>query len=142
MGMPQGSPVSPILSIIYASPLLHLVKRWTDMVNMMYINNGNIFVQAPTYKALECTLRMYYTACHTWCLKARLMIEPEKTELIFFSCPRPNPALHGQRPTTIFLSNWECCMYYTVQATDHIHYLGLYFDHKLSWDKHVSIITT
>jgi hypothetical protein len=26
MGMPQGSPISPILSIIYASPLLHLMK--------------------------------------------------------------------------------------------------------------------
>jgi hypothetical protein len=26
MGMPQGSPVSPVLLIIYASPLLHLVK--------------------------------------------------------------------------------------------------------------------
>jgi hypothetical protein len=43
MGMPQSSLVSPVLSIIYASPLLHLVKQWTNVANMMYINDGNIF---------------------------------------------------------------------------------------------------
>jgi hypothetical protein len=43
MGTPQGSPVSPVLSIIYASPLLHLVKQWTNVTNMMYIDDGNIF---------------------------------------------------------------------------------------------------
>jgi hypothetical protein len=43
MGMPQGSPISPILSIIYASPLLHLVKCWTDSLFMMYVDDGNIF---------------------------------------------------------------------------------------------------
>jgi hypothetical protein len=43
MGTPQGSPVSPVLSIIYASPLLHLAKQWTDAASMMYIDDGNIF---------------------------------------------------------------------------------------------------
>jgi retron-type reverse transcriptase len=42
MGTPQGSPISPILSIIYTSPLLHLAKQWTDTSSMMYINDGNI----------------------------------------------------------------------------------------------------
>jgi hypothetical protein len=44
MGMPQGSLVSPVLSIIYASPLLHLAKQWTDVASMMYIDHGNIFM--------------------------------------------------------------------------------------------------
>jgi hypothetical protein len=43
MGTPQGSPISPILSIIYASPLLHLVKHWTNSSFMMYVDDGNIF---------------------------------------------------------------------------------------------------
>ena len=43
MGTPQGSPISPVLSIIYTSPLLHLAKRWTDAAYMMFVDDGNIF---------------------------------------------------------------------------------------------------
>jgi hypothetical protein len=48
MGTPQGSPVSPVLSIIYTSPLLHLARRWTDALYMMYIDNGSV-VMARTF---------------------------------------------------------------------------------------------
>jgi hypothetical protein len=78
--------------------------------------------------------------CHTWCLRARLTIEPDKTELIFFSHAQPNLTLHGPHLLTVFLPDWEHSTYYTVMASDHVHYLGLHFNHKLSWDKHISVI--
>jgi hypothetical protein len=142
MGTPQGSPVSPVLSIIYASPLLHLAKRWTDATLSMYIDDGNIFARAHTYQALEQKIRGFYAECHSWCLRAGLTIEPEKTEIMFFSRTRPNLALHGPRPTTIHLPDWEHNTYYVVAAADQVRYLGLHFDHKLSWDKHMSVVAT
>lgn len=56
MGTPQGSPVSPVLSIIYASPLLHLARCWMDAAFSMYVDDGNIFARAPTYCVLGSTL--------------------------------------------------------------------------------------
>jgi hypothetical protein len=78
--------------------------------------------------------------CHAWCIKAGMTIEPEKMEVIFFLCSRPYPMLQGIRPLTIYLPDWGLNMYYTVAASDHVCYLGIHLDHKLSWDKHIAII--
>jgi hypothetical protein len=43
---------------------------------------------------------------------------------------------------TVYLQNWEVNSYYTVTASDHVCYLGIHFDHKLSWDKHISVVMT
>jgi hypothetical protein len=42
----------------------------------------------------------------------------------------------------VFLPDWDFSTYYAVSAADHVRYLGLYFNHKLSWDKHVAVVTT
>ena len=48
VGMPQGSPISPILSIIYTSPLLHIMKRLEEASLSMYVDDGVIFAAADT----------------------------------------------------------------------------------------------
>jgi hypothetical protein len=89
LGTPQGSPLSPILSSIYTSPLLHLMKTWDDTTLLMYINDGDIFARAPLYQALATRLVAFYSRCHNWCRQAGLTIEPEKTEIFFFSRKAP-----------------------------------------------------
>jgi hypothetical protein len=67
LGTPQGSPLSPVLSIIYASPLLHLAKTWENATLSMYIDDSNIFAHAPMYCILARQLCTFYTSCHDWC---------------------------------------------------------------------------
>jgi hypothetical protein len=89
---------------------------------------------------LEQKLQGYYEECHMWCIKAGLTIKSKKTEIIFFSCPHPNPTMHGTCPMTIYLPDWEGNTYYTITAADSVCYLRIHFDHKLSWDKHISVV--
>lgn len=43
IGTPQGSPVSPVLSIIYTAPLLYKIRTWSNASLGMYIDDGAIF---------------------------------------------------------------------------------------------------
>jgi Reverse transcriptase (RNA-dependent DNA polymerase) len=140
LGTPQGSPISPILSIIYVSFLLHLAKPWMDAFFLIYVDDSNIFARAPTYKLLAHKLRECYSACHSWCRMVGLTIEPEKLEILFFSHRRPSPTVHGTQPERILLPDWDQSLYYVVKASDSVCYLGIHFDHKLSWDKHIMVI--
>jgi Reverse transcriptase (RNA-dependent DNA polymerase) len=141
LGTPQGSPLSPILSVIYASPLLHLAKTWESTMLSMFIDDGNILAHGPSYAILAMCLHNFYTSCHGWCMCAGLTIEPEKTEVLFFTrcCPRPN--LHRVHPDALYLPNWEHSTYILVKSADHVCYLGFHFDHKLLWDKHIAAVS-
>jgi hypothetical protein len=112
LGTPQGSPISPVLSIIYASPLLHLTKTWDCMTLSMYVDDGNIIACAPSYGILAMHLISFYTTCHDWCMQAGLTIEPEKTEVLFFTRHCPNSNIHGIHPDSLLLPDWEHNTYY------------------------------
>jgi Reverse transcriptase (RNA-dependent DNA polymerase) len=108
----------------------------------MFVDDGNIFARAPTYELLAHKLRECYSACHSWCRLAGLTIEPEKTEVLFFSRRRAAPALHGNQPDRILLPDWEQSSYYAVKASESVRYLGIHFNHKLAWDKHISVVSS
>jgi hypothetical protein len=57
---------------------------WSDASFLMYVDDGNIFTRASTYNWLALKLRTCYEACHSWCHKVGLTIEPEKMEVVFF----------------------------------------------------------
>ena len=66
VGTPQGSPVSPVLSTIYTSPLLHKMRDWTNSSLAMYIDDGAIFACGRSWKEVEKALRDSYTTCIEW----------------------------------------------------------------------------
>jgi hypothetical protein len=136
VGTPQGSPVSPVLSIIYTSPLLHKMKEWNRTSLGMYIDDGAIFACGREWNDIEKAMRDKYAECAAWLTKAGLNIEPEKTELIFFrrqgDKSAPPPHIHLPIPTR----NTQ----YQVQATNTLRYLGFHFDGRLTWTHHVDIM--
>jgi retron-type reverse transcriptase len=52
---PQGSPLSPILSALYTSPLLAITDNWTFSDLTMYIDDGAIFATSSTIRTATTT---------------------------------------------------------------------------------------
>jgi hypothetical protein len=135
-GTPQGSPVSPVLSIIYTSPLLHKMRSWIDSSLGMYIDDGVIFACGRDWESIESTMRNGYSECIEWLTRAGLNVEPDKSELLFFK-------KRGEQldpPCYIHLPNPLLNTYYRVQATNTLRYLGFYFDDRLNWKHHVDVV--
>lgn len=136
VGTPQGSPVSPVLSTIYTSSLLHKMKDWTNASLGMYIDDGAIFACGDNWEKIEATMRDEYSACLDWLTRAGLNIEPDKTELIFFRKPRERI----NSPSYIHLPLLTRGGTYRVSATNTLRYLGFFFDTRLNWSHHINVM--
>ena len=137
VGTPQGSPISPVLSIIFASPILHLARTWTNTGLSMYVDDGNLFACGSDFSEVTNRLRSAYLDCWNWLHRAGLAIEPDKTEVIFFQ----NSHARHARPANIWLADPSRALEYRVEASNTVRYLGIYFDHQLNWRDHVRIMT-
>ena len=136
VGTPQGSPISPVLSTIYTSALLHKMKEWTNSSLGMYIDDGAIFACGSSWEEIETTMRDGYTTCLDWLTRAGLNAEPAKTELIFFRKPRERV----EPPHSILLPLPSLTASYRVPAANTLRYLGFFFDIKLNWSHHVNVM--
>ena len=136
VGTPQGSPVSPVLSIIYTSPLLHKMRKWERSTLGMYIDDGAIFACGQEWKQIEDTMRKGYSECAEWLTRAGLNIEPDKTELLFFR----KRGEKSDPPPYTHLPNYASQTYYRVPTAKTICYLGFFFDSRLSWAHHVDTV--
>src|SRR6266702_2507512 len=135
VGVPQGSPVSPVLSIIYTAPLLHCMKGWNNSSLGMYVDDGILFACAEEWSDVTRLLQARYRVCEEWLRKAGLAIEPDKTEVLFFQKPRernPIPA-----PTQLILPDHANNSYYVALPVETLRYLGFFLNHKLDWEPHV-----
>jgi hypothetical protein len=136
VGTPQGSPISPVLSVIYTQAILRKAAIERRASLSMYIDDGAIFACGNTWEEVESSLTNVYTACTSWLERSGLVAEPDKTELMFFRRPRERE----DPPGHIFLPIPAQNTYYKVSATHRLRYLGFFFDHKLRWEHHVNIM--
>ena len=84
LGMPQGSPLSPILSALVTGPILCLADTWKDSDLTLYIDNGNIFASGPTYQATAAKLTKAALDVFTWLKQSGFTIDNNKCKVMFF----------------------------------------------------------
>ena len=138
VGVPQGSPLSPVLSITYTSSLLHKMRNWSNSSLGMYVDDGILFACAAEGAEVARLLRARYTVCEEWLRRSGLAIEPDKTEVLFFQKPYKRNLLLA--PLQLILPDREHSTYYVVRPSENLRYLGFFINCRLKWEPHVWIM--
>jgi hypothetical protein len=129
-GIPQGSPLSPILAIIYGSELQKLqslIKR--RIISFAYIDDGVLLTFSSTLDINVLKLQEAFGAVTGWLTENGLEVQPEKLELMHFTKGHdpssPVFRLPGQQP---------------IIAPKTIRWLGFYLDRHLHFTHHTKIM--
>ena len=129
-GTPQGSPLSPLLYILYTSDCLSRIPNHT--ISNLFADDTALWSSSPTHRGLQIRLQESVDAFSHWCYLWKFEIQGEKTKLIRFTDhPRKK-----YPPLQLFVNNTS------ITDTDSLKYLGVIFDKSLSFTKHLNALTT
>ena len=130
-GVPQGSPLSPILFLLYNAELFKICAQPKQGIHGLgFVDDLNIIAYSRT-TAINCTkLSMVHDQCLQWAAEHGIAFAPKKYELIHFTTARKIHDLGA----CITLGD-------TVKApTKEVRVLGVWLDPKLKWSAHAKVV--
>ena len=137
-GTPQGSPLSPILSALFTSPLLkHINQTWKRRGLNMYVDDGAIFGCGVSHIHSTTLVQDGFAEITKWLAHNGLKADPDKSEFISFY-PKVSESHIGGLVTDIRLR--DTFGDYGVKRSKVVCYLGVYIHHKFDWSYHVTIM--
>ena len=132
IGVPQGSTLGPLLFLIYVNDLPQYV---TNGRISMYADDTVLYFSGKSVNEVnEGMKKCLSSVCH-WYEGNRLCLNTSKSNTMLVASSRLN------------IDNRSSCLCIQVQdqdleQVDSMKYLGVYIDDQLTWDKHISELTS
>ena len=127
MGLPQGSPLSPVLFNVYTKGLADLNANGHAKV-LTLADDGLIYKTAKEIKDATTGVQSQLREASQWCTKTGSFINPDKAQMLL--CTLDNKAA-GQPVAPVTFGGTD------IERTDQLRYLGVHFDRMLTFNKHV-----
>ncbi|KAI5118391.1 hypothetical protein M0805_007525 [Coniferiporia weirii] len=132
VGIPQGSPVSPILSSIYTSLILRLLESTSGSALKAYVDDQYILVFTKSFADNILLLQTCFSILHPALRRLGLSTDPGKDELIHYhrhhSIPVPTLSFSFQPPDGPLI---------LVAPSREIRWLGFFLDDLLTFKPHI-----
>ncbi len=130
-GLPQGSPISPILFMLYIAPLFWL---GSPERRFGYADDIGLLAISPSIASNSDTLRTYLEEILDWGTTEGITFDPKKSELIHFTRSRSDAPPDRSPPVA-------SGPHLVQESTAPLRWLGVYFDRKLRFKQHVQILS-
>lgn len=125
-GTPQGSPLSPLLYIIFTADSLISIPTHTHA--NLFADDTSIWSDSNTITNLRSRLQDSVNRFVGWCKRWKLQVQPTKTKLVHFS---NHPRRKLKTPLTITIDGQ------IVPLANEAKYLGVTFDRTLKFQTHL-----
>ncbi|CAF4431794.1 unnamed protein product [Rotaria sp. Silwood2] len=125
-GTPQGSPLSPLLYIIYTVDSMSGLPEHTEYG--LFADDTALWTSSNTTSNLSSRLQQASDAFQSWCKSWKLKLQPTKTELVHFTL---HPRRKFNNPVSVKIDA------VTIQPTNSTRYLGIIIDKTLNWRSHI-----
>ena len=126
-GIPQGSPVSPILFLIYISGVFGQVgENLPGVVSLSFVDDLGFIASGASVKEIAKTLEKVSKVVLQWGKENAVTYDTGKTELVLFSKARPRRRNRQLRETTVLIAGEH--IKFNKEAT---RWLGVWLDGQL-----------
>ena len=129
VGTPQGSPVSPLLFVIYVAPLHIPLSR--DLV-LSYVDDFSLTVASPSYRTNSTSLQASFGCIRAIAHSRKVDFSVPKTELIHWRTPLQRDAPGTPRPPPVALDGQ------IFHPSEKLRWLGYWFVPNLASSAHFS----
>ena len=123
MGLPQGSPLSPVLNNVYTKGLADLNSNGLSQV-LMLADDGLIYKIASDINTAVTAVQEQLEKVSHWCQETESEINPSKAQALW--CTLNNKAVGQAMPAVSF-----------IEHTNSLRYLGIHFDRMLTYKTQV-----
>ena len=135
-GVPQGSVLGPLLFLLYINDLPSSVR----FESILFADDTTFQISADNLKDLYSITNIELKKAHQWFNSNLLTLHVQKTNLMIFAPPNKKLQNNIDQELSLSLDGEKIDRVGTGCQNNHVKFVGLSIDDKLSWEVHIKNI--